>query len=190
MKYYHASETADIKVLEPSLSSHGVPLVYFSRKRENVLVYLSNAIKRYCKETGFEIPGKCATWGPYGFTKEGILQIQEYYPDALYETYKGASAYIYTAEDICEADTDIRIPDAAVSAIPVPVTSCEFVPDAYEAIMEAAGKGLISIGRYEELIKNEKFREWNRRTIRKAYADPESAPEYKYFIEAKFGDLL
>ena len=50
---YHASGTGGIRVLEPRRSNHGVPLVYFSRKRENVLVYLSNAIEKYCRETGF-----------------------------------------------------------------------------------------------------------------------------------------
>ena len=49
--YYHASRTKDIKVLEPRVSNHKVPLIYFSSKRENVLVYLSNAIEKYCNET-------------------------------------------------------------------------------------------------------------------------------------------
>jgi len=42
--YYHASQTANIKVLEPRISNHNIPLIYFSTKRENVLVYLSNAV--------------------------------------------------------------------------------------------------------------------------------------------------
>ena len=36
--YYHASPTGGIRVLEPRPSNHGVPLVYFSDRRENVLV--------------------------------------------------------------------------------------------------------------------------------------------------------
>lgn len=56
--YYHASPIGTIKQLEPRTSNHGVPLVYFSKKRENVLVYLSNAIERYCKETGFSYDGR------------------------------------------------------------------------------------------------------------------------------------
>ena len=55
--YYHASPIGTIKQLEPRTSNHGVPLVYFSKKREIVLVYLSNAIERYCKETGFSYYG-------------------------------------------------------------------------------------------------------------------------------------
>ena len=51
--YYHASQVEGIKQLEPRVSDHHVPLVYFSTKRENTLVYLSNAIEKYCRETGF-----------------------------------------------------------------------------------------------------------------------------------------
>ena len=49
--YYHASQTGDIKVLEPRISNHNIPLIYFSEKRENVLVYLSNAIEYYPNAT-------------------------------------------------------------------------------------------------------------------------------------------
>ena len=63
--YYHASAVGTIKQLEPRISNHGVPLIYFSKKRENVLVYLSNAIEKYCKETGFEYDGRWEKWGAY-----------------------------------------------------------------------------------------------------------------------------
>lgn len=51
--YYHASSVKGITRLTPQSSNHGIPLVYFSTKRENVLVYLSNSIEKYCVETGF-----------------------------------------------------------------------------------------------------------------------------------------
>lgn len=88
--YYHASQTVGIKALETRISNHEIPLVYFSTKRENVLVYLSNSIEKFCKETGFEYFGEWQKWGPYGFEKDGRLQIQEYYPNALIDTYKGS----------------------------------------------------------------------------------------------------
>ena len=47
--YYHASPVEGIRQLEPRVSNHSVPLVYFSKKRENVLVYLSNAVEKYCQ---------------------------------------------------------------------------------------------------------------------------------------------
>ena len=54
--YYHASQQKDINVLEPRISNHNKPLIYFSTKKENVLVYLSNAIEKYCKDMRYIIP--------------------------------------------------------------------------------------------------------------------------------------
>ena len=65
--YYHASQVDGIFILEPRISNHDVPLIYFSKKRENVLVYLSNAVEKYCKENGFKHEGNYLKWGPYGF---------------------------------------------------------------------------------------------------------------------------
>ena len=89
--FYHASQVRDIKELEPRISNHGVPLIYFSKKRENVLVYLSNAVEKYCKETGFEYSGTWSKWGPYGFEMDGRQRLEEYYPNSLEKTYKGVS---------------------------------------------------------------------------------------------------
>ena len=46
MSFYHASSVKNINELEPRVSNHNIPLIYFSNKRENVLVYLSNAIEK------------------------------------------------------------------------------------------------------------------------------------------------
>lgn len=106
-------------------------------------------------------------WGPYGFEKNGIQRLEEYYPDALRKTYQGVSGYIYCAGSVEEADFDVRIPDAAVSSIPVDIESVEFVSDAYETILQAEKDGLITIMRYEEMP--ESVRQWNQRTIREEY---------------------
>lgn len=186
--YYHASPIGTIKRLEPRVSNHGVPLVYFSKKRENVLVYLSNAIERYCKETGFSYDGRWEKWGPYGFEKNGIQRLEEYYPDALRKTYQGVSGYIYCAGSIEEANFDVRIPDASVSNVPVDIESVEFVPDAYEAILQAEREGLITIMRYEEMP--ESVRQWNQRTIREEYKNAADHPEYRHFLKGSFPDWL
>ena len=86
--YYHASRIKGIRRLEPRISDHGIPLIYFSKKRENTLVYLSNAVEKYCAETGFEYKGIWKKWGPYGFDKDGRIRLEEYYPDALESTYR------------------------------------------------------------------------------------------------------
>ena len=182
--YYHASPIKGIKVLEPRISNHGIALIYFSKKRENVLIYLSNAVEKCCKETGFEYSGKWTKWGPYGFNEDGTQRIEEYYPHALMDTYKGVSGYIYTAEEITDSGFQVQIPDAAASRIPVPVNSCEFVPDAYEVILAAEKEGLISILRYEDCSQAKL--EWIARTMRKEYEDAIDQPEYRHFIEEKF----
>ena len=186
--YYHASSVKGIKELEPRISNHGIPLIYFSKKRENVLVYLSNAIEKYCRETGFVYKGRWQKWGPYGFTKDGRQCLEEYYPDALRKTYQGVSGYIYMAENITDSGFEVKIPDAATSSQPVPVFAVEFVPDAYEAILQAGKDGLIVIRRYEEMT--EKMKEWNRRTIRQEYEDAKNHPEYRHFLLGNFQDIL
>jgi hypothetical protein len=186
--YYHASPVEGIRMLEPRVSNHGVPLIYFSMKRENVLVYLSNAVEKYCRETGFPYDGTWSKWGPYGFTKDGRQQIQEYYPNALESTYKGVSGYIYSAENITDSGFETRIPDAATSSQPVDVTGVEFVPDAYEAILEAEREGLITIMRYSEM--SERMKEWNERTVREEYDSAEDHPEYRHFLLGNFAEIL
>ena len=182
--FFHASMIKGIEILEPRISNHDIPLIYFSTKRENVLVYLCNAVEKYCKETGFNHSGRWHKWGPYGFGKDGIQHIDEYYPDALIDTYKGVSGYIYAVETITDSGFSLQIPDAATSSEPTPVKCCEFVPDAYEAIMEAEKEGLITIRRYEDSSKARL--EWIEKTLREEYEHAADKPEYRHFIEGKF----
>ena len=59
------------------------------------------------------------------------------------KAYKGVSGYIYCAKDIVEADFDTQIPYAAVSSSSVEIDSVEYVPDAYETIIQAEKAGLL-----------------------------------------------
>ncbi len=186
--YYHASPIGGLTQLEPRVSNHGIPLVYFSRKRENTLVYLSNAIEKYCRETGFRYEGRCQKWGPYGFNKDGRLRLEEYYPDALIRAYQGVPGYIYSAETIVDSGFAVQIPDAATSGIPVKVSGAEYVPDAYEAILQAEREGLITIVRYEDM--SERMREWVERTIAEEYAGAAGHPEYRHFLKGNFPDII
>lgn len=181
---FHASPIRGIEILQPQISNHDIPLIYFSRKRENVLIYLSNAVEKYCKETGFNHSGKWTKWGPYGFSKDGRQRIEEYYPHALIDTYEGVSGYIYAVEDIVDSGFQLQIPDAATSRDPVVVKYCEFIPDAYEAILKAANEGLVSILRYED-CSEEKLK-WIKRTFQEEYAKSIDRLEYRYFLESKF----
>lgn len=185
--YYHASQQKDIKVLEPRVSNHNKPLIYFSSKRENVLVYLSNAVEKFCKETNYEYEGIYSTWGPYSFTKEGILQLEEYYKDALKDTYQGVSGYIYTVEEIPNKEILSDIKDVYVTSDKVTVTNCEYIEDAYEEILAAYELGLINILKYEDLPDTKI--NWLKDIIPKEYKEANDHPEYKYFLENKFSHM-
>ena len=186
--FYHASQVPDLEYLEPKISNHNVPLIYFSKKRENVLVYLSNAIEKCCKEAGFEHTGKWYKWGPYGFDKDGRLRIEEYYHDALRITYQGVSGYIYQVENIVDSGYEVKIPDAATSSVGVKVSGVEFISDAYEAILKAEKDGLISILRYEDLSEQKKV--WLADTILQEHEDSLDKPDYRFFLEKHFPDIL
>lgn len=186
--YYHASPVKGITVLQPRISNHKTPFIYFSKKRENVLVYLSNAIEKYCKETGFSHDGIWQKWAAYGFDKDGLQRIEEYYPNALEKTYKGVSGYIYTVDRIDEADFALHIPDAAATEKEVKVLNAEYVPDAYLAILEAEKSGLVRILRYEEMTP--KHRAWLAETIKKEYEEAADHPEYRHFLKGNFPDLI
>lgn len=181
--YFHASQTPNLSVLEPRVSNHGTPLIYFFQKRENCLVYLSNAVEKFCRETGFPHTSPWTKWGPYGFTTDGLLQLDKYYPNALAETYRGVSGYIYAVEAIPDPGAPIEIPGVVTSRSPVPVLRCEFVADALAEILKAEQHGLLAISRYETMT--DARRRWVAETIEREYRDPAATPEYRYFLKAK-----
>lgn len=185
--FYHASQTHCIEVLEPRISQHGRPLVYLSKKRENVLVYLSNAIEKYCRESNYPYEPPYRKWASYGFYN-GLLRLDEYYPNALKDTYKGVSGYIYAADTVPGGEDQEDIPDAVVTGEPVTVLGCEFVPDAYEAIMEAGEAGLIIIRRYEDMPDS--MLRWIEDAVKKEYASAGDIPTYRYFLKGKFPEIL
>lgn len=182
--YYHASKTKDIKELNPNISNHNKPLIYFSSKYENVLVYLSNAITKTCLENNLKFD-RWTTWASYGF-EDGILVIEEYYPNATYETYKGVSGYIYYVNDMPNIKKQEDIKDAYITDSNVIVDGCIYVEDAYEEIMKYVEMGKLKLLRYEE-ITDEK-RKWIYDTIKKEYANNPSH-DYKYFLLNKFDFL-
>ncbi len=186
--YYHASPASGVKTLEPRISNHGAPRVYFSQKRENTLVYLCNAVEKYCRETGFLHCGVYQKWGPYGFTEDGLLRLEEYYPNALKDTYQGVSGYIYRVSHTAELQELGGVRDAFFSDAPVPVCDCERVEDAYEAILDASRQGLIAILPYRN--PSPKWRAWLQNTIRQEYQNASDHPEYRHFLRGKFGDIL
>lgn len=184
---YHASPTPNIKNLTPHVSNHGKPLIYLSSKRENVLVYLSNAVEKCCREKGFEHQGVYRKWASYGFTKDGLLQLDEYYPNATSDAYKGVSGYIYTLSEspFCLPMQDV--PFAFTSDSPIPTVSCEFIPDAYEALLSAANEGKLLLTSYDQ--NSPKMLDWIKAAVTKEYEESSDSPEYRFFLKTKFDFL-
>lgn len=185
--FYHASKISGIDVLKPRVSNHGKPLVYLSAKRQNVLVYLSNAIEKHCKQVGVSHNGVYKKWGSYGFTKDGVLRLEEYYPNATIDTYKGESGYIYSVENLENYSNQSDIPYAVITEHEVPVTYCEYIPDAYEAIQTAIENGEIIHQNYAD--NSPAMIEWIECTIKQEYQNSEQHPEYRDFLKAKFDCL-
>lgn len=186
--YYHASQIGGLSMLKPHISNHGVSLVYLSKKRENVLVYLSNAIEKYCKKTGFAHDRNYEKWGPYGFDKEGKQYIEEYYSNALIDTYRNISGYIYRVKSVVDSGFKTNIPDAVTSKEVVEVFDVEYIEDAYEEILKAEKEGLIKIVRFEEMT--DKRKEWLKTTIKEEYKNAVNHPEYRHFLKAKFPSFI
>ena len=189
--YFHASQIGKIKTLEPRISNHNISLIYFSDKRENVLVYLSNAVEKVCEEGRFTFDGLWYKWGSYGFEKDGRLRFEEYYPNALEDTYKGIEGYIYSCSKIDPYQKlDIKIPNTFITAQKTTVDNCEFIPDAYNEMINAEANGLITILRYNEFISNIKRREWLKKTIIDEYWNNSAHPDYRFFLESRFSAII
>lgn len=186
---FHASPVPNIEALTPHISNHGKPLIYFSQKPENVLVYLCNAVEKCCRENGFVHKGSYSKWGSYGFNSEGILVLEEYWLNATRETYKGQNGYIYSVEEEGGSFSDLEgIPFAKTSERAVKISKCEYIPNAYDALLQANEEGKIILTKYED--NSPKKLEWIRKTVLEEYRDKNCGKEYRFFLEKKFSEIL
>ncbi len=182
--YYYASQTPDLNAL-PLDAANGNPLV-LSSKKENVLAGLSNAIEKYCQEAGYAYSPDWSTWKPQGFDGNGIFCLEEYYPDAISDTYKGVSGYIYQVDAIPGACEQKNTQDGlqVTGSGSIPVCGCDFIPDAYEAILDAANKGAIRLLRFENMSGNTK--KIIASLVKGDYDSMADIPAYRSFLEEKF----
>ena len=128
MELYHCSPTGGITVLEPLNTK-------FSEKPRQVCLTASLPMALMYGVRNYEYT--------YGYTKEGRIYYQEYFPDAAELLYGGKSAWLYR----CELQPDMertRIPNEYVSARPVAVTGAQFIPDVYRALLEMNNVGMSS----------------------------------------------
>lgn len=142
MKLYHASPTAGLKILKPSVTE------YFGKPRQVCLTALKPMALLYGIRH-FEYT--------YGYTGEKELYYEEYFPGALEELYRGKAASLYRCS-WREGMETTQIPNEYVSADEVPVEEEILIPDVYKALMEEERLGTMRIVRWPDV--SEKSRQW------------------------------
>ena len=131
--------------------------------------------------------GPWKKWASYGFTKDGLMVLEEYYPNALEEVYRGVSGYLYSVEETyaCQPFDEIR--DASIADVPLPVLACERIEDAYEVILQAESMGQLVLKRYHQLTEKDHI--WLEKTIRREYEQAQDHADYRWFLQSKFSFL-
>jgi hypothetical protein len=148
---YHGSKVSGIKTLYPSLSIHGQKYVYLSTKKEVALVYTVNAIESFYEENNLTSDQAFHPWYSYGFSN-GKLQLIEYYENALEETYKGKTGYVYLCEEPIEDksnQTNIFCAITTRENIRIKEEIC--IKDIYKEFLKLESEGIILIKRYKDL---------------------------------------
>lgn len=148
MAYYHGSPTPGLTLLEPRK-----PKSFDKPARVYLTTLLPMALMYTVQNYEYT----------YGYTKEGQIYLDEYFPNALEILYKGKSASLYLCNP--EKTETTQIPNEAISETAVPVIRETFIQDACEALLEQERLGTLVIRRYDEL--SEKMLDW----IRNAEAD-------------------
>ena len=168
MAYYHCSPTAGLKVLEPRK-----PVAFEKPARVYLTTLLPMALMYSVRNYEYT----------YGYTKEGQIYLEEYFPNALEYLYRGKSASLYLCAP--EKTETTKIPNEAVSETAVPIIGETPIQDACEALLEQERLGTLVIYRYHEL--SEKKLDWSRNEevecIRKADLLNNPGPMADYYRE-------
>lgn len=166
MAFYHCSPVSGLNILEPRK-----PTAFDKPARVYMTTLLPMALMYSIQNYEYT----------YGYTKEGQIYLDEYFPNALEILYRGKRASLY----LCNPDTTktTRIPNEAISEAPVPILQEIVIPDACEALLEQERLGALVIRRYHELP--ERAYEWILKTeaecIRKAGIMHSPGPMADYY---------
>ena len=177
MILYNGSNTFGIETLKPHLADHDRPYVYMSTIEIVAGFYMVNAGERPYY------------WFPYGFDRNGKVQYDELYPDALREVSEGKSGCIYRVEaDEKDVLPFKNIPCARLATVPMKVIECTEIKDCYAWLLEQEKLGTFEINRFED--KSEKEMQWWYKTILD-YIDRKGMIEtpdcsYAEFVKRKF----
>jgi hypothetical protein len=144
MIVYHGSSVADLTELQPHISEHKEPYIYFTNNIAVAALYTVHKVKRPYN------------WFPYGFDCHNIPVYNEYYPNALADVYNEKTGYIYPCSNIPDTENPTNINCAYVFKNPVKVDSCIILDDVYSALREYEKQGLLIVKRYEQLTGEQK----------------------------------
>ena len=143
MTFYHGSPVARLSELQPFLSEHGRPYIYFST---DPLVALLYAVK--------PVPNPFSFY-PYGFDRGNNLIYSEYYENAFYDLYKGKVGYLYECDNLKEIATPTQISCAYATAKPIKVDRITVIPDLFAFYKEQENKGLFRIKSKKDISEKE-----------------------------------
>ena len=143
MTFYHGSPIGDLRELEPFLSEHGFPYVYFST---HPLVALLYAVKPVPKPFSFY---------PYGFDQNGVVIYSEYFENAFCRLYQGRIGYLYECDDLKNLETPTQINSVYTGTGPVKIDRVTKIPDLYVFYKEQEQKGRFKIKKKSEISQRE-----------------------------------
>lgn len=187
MKFYHASDIANLQELKPQSSVYiENPTLYFSSKMENVLIYLANPVKKFYEQKYGKSNQIFQKFATYGFNKEKLLTIDEYYPNALEENFGDVSGYIYEIEADPNSLCENKIPFVYSTNQPQKVVKSTYVPNALDLVLKFEQKGLIKINRFETL--SEKKLQIIKQQVEDCYAKTDDKI-FKEYLTEKFSNL-
>lgn len=143
MKFYHGSSVGGLTELQPFLSEHGKPYIYFSSDPAVALLY---AVK--------PVP-KPFSWYPYGFDETGVPVYSEYWQNAFSDIYKGKRGFLYGCADIASLSNPTAINCAYTCETPVKTDFCAEISDLYNELMQYEKAGLFKIRKFETVTGEE-----------------------------------
>lgn len=134
MEYFHCSPTPGLTTLEPRK-----PEAFEKPARVYMTTLLPMALMYGIQNYEYS----------YGYTKEGRIYFDEYFPDALEILYRGKCASLYLCDPKSTSST--KIPNEAITDEAVSVIRETVIPDVCEALLEQERLGALVIHRYHEL---------------------------------------
>ncbi len=144
MTFYHGSAVGGLTRLEPYLSEHKKPYVYFS---SNPVVAMLYSVKPVPKPFSFY---------PYGFDSKGAVIYSEYYKNAFEKIYLGKVGYLYECEDIIDAENPTSINCVCTVSRAVDISRVTEIKDCYAWFKEYEKQGLFRIKPFEDISENER----------------------------------